>query len=174
MRSWTASYVKKNLWKVASARGDFDDLMQDCWIVFHRCRTKYSGIVDNPAWFMSLYKRAIACEFIDMAKDATNNRHEIVMSNVGALNEDGTTSFDLGEVVGELSNEGEMRVMIRQAPSEVRAVLAIMLNAPLEVLEMLQEAFKTGACSKVNRRLCMFIGIEEETDLLGRVRDYFG
>jgi len=35
---------------------EWDDLMQEAYLVFARCQRHYAGKVDNPAWFMALFK----------------------------------------------------------------------------------------------------------------------
>lgn len=148
--------------------------MQEAWIVFDRCAKKYSGLVDNPAWFMALYQRALIGQFNDFSTISSRRRHVISESNL--VNDDGELPTDLREPVGEVCNEGELRVLVRQAPSEVKMVLALLFNAPSELLEMISDAFQGARKSNSmgNKHLCLLLGVSEDTDLLGRVRDYFG
>lgn len=51
---------------------EFDDLLQEAVLVFLICRERFadsrSGKVDNPAWFMSLFARALYWRFIDLQR----------------------------------------------------------------------------------------------------------
>lgn len=49
------------------AEHEFDDLMQEAFLVFMRCSHRYAGRVDNPAWFMSLFSRALSNRLINLA-----------------------------------------------------------------------------------------------------------
>ena len=46
---------------------EFDDLMQEAYIVFMRCSSRYKDtVVMNPAWFMSLYRNSLRNKLINM------------------------------------------------------------------------------------------------------------
>lgn len=47
---------------------EFDDLLQEAAMVFFSCRKRYEGTVDNPAWFMSLFQRALFTRSVDLQR----------------------------------------------------------------------------------------------------------
>jgi len=47
-------------WRVKLICDDVDDALGECMFVYAKCARIYTGKVDNPAWFMALYKRALA------------------------------------------------------------------------------------------------------------------
>lgn len=169
--AYTASYVHKNLWRLRRTC-DEDDAMQEARIVFLRCARQYKDAVDNAAWFMSLYKRSLAARFADLA---TKDGH---VRSVGELMCDVIDDTEGGvmlEPIGETANEGELAVLVAQAPSEVREVLALLLNAPIEIMELAAGAWRSKGRKSAfgNAMLNMLLGRPAEHPTLERVRDYF-
>ena len=48
-------YSKRNLWRVECLAFDFDDLLQECFIVFYECKNRYSQL-DNDEFFKKFIK----------------------------------------------------------------------------------------------------------------------
>lgn len=48
--------MTRKYWNGLKAWYEWDDLMQEARIAFLRLQRRYRGKVDNPAWFMSLFK----------------------------------------------------------------------------------------------------------------------
>ncbi len=68
---WARNYVNKNHWRAAHVFGSEEDSLQECAAVFARCLRTYQGKVDNPAWFMSLFKISVINEWNTVSiKDA--------------------------------------------------------------------------------------------------------
>lgn len=147
--------------------------MQEAYIVFLRCKMKYEGEVDNAAWFMSLFKTALANRFDDLAVLDTKARSAITMSDLVSDDED---SGSVPEAIGELANEGELATMVRQAPREVQQVLALLLNAPVELIEGVSESWRARGKKSAfgSKRLCKLLGIDDDIDVLELVRAHFG
>lgn len=172
-KAYTEKYLHKNLWRV-SRTCDFDDAMQEARIVFLDCSRRYAH-VDNPAWFMSLYKRSLAGRLADLSTADTRYRSTSGALMCDVLAED--AEHDI-EAVGELANEGELMTALRQAPAEVQTVLSFLLNAPSEILELVTATWRAEECKTgetyASVRLCRMLGLPERTDLLTQVRAYFG
>lgn len=169
-KAYTRSFIRRNMWRL-SRTCDEDDAMQEARIVFLRCARQYKGVIDNDAWFMGIYKRSLAGRFADLATaDARHRMVSVLMCDIE--NEEGEqVPLDM---VGETANEGELRVLIAQAPSEVREVLALLLEAPAEVLELAASAWRRKGKKSAfgNAMLCRLLGRDEGTDVLGKVREY--
>lgn len=65
----------KRVYPRLAAAWEFDDLLQEAALVFLTCRERYlrqaregGKVVDNPAWFMALYSRALHNRFIDLQR----------------------------------------------------------------------------------------------------------
>lgn len=48
---------------------EFEDLLQEAWVVFLRCQARYGGTVDNPRWFMALFSVSLHRRFCSLLSD---------------------------------------------------------------------------------------------------------
>lgn len=110
-----------NLWKVRHALGDFDDGLQQCALVFVRCNTRYEKQVNDPAWFMALFKRAVQNEFITLANKDSRLRSAVITRH------------------GVPDAEALESVLLASASmsTELRSVVSMIANGPREMLELL-------------------------------------
>ena len=60
------TFARNNLWKVQNLCFDFDDLMQEFYIVFHTCKERYSDLSDEM--FMGRFKIALANRVVNLSK----------------------------------------------------------------------------------------------------------
>lgn len=166
---YTAKYINANLWRVARTC-DFEDAMQEARIVFLRCARKYADKVDNAAWFMAVYKRSLAGRFADLSTNDTRYR---AVGELCGVDDDGA-QYTL-DGVGELANEGELRCLINEAPGEVREVLALLLGAPTEILELATAAWRAGGkrAPFENTMINRMLGRDVSRESLEAVFDYF-
>lgn len=166
---FTRAFVARNLWKLTRTC-TFEDAMQEASLVWLDCVQRYGSRVDNAAWFMSFYRRSLETRFIDLAATDTRHRQYVLLNDLG----DDEDAEPVPEAVGELENEGYLRLLVTQAPSEIRAVLTLLLNAPTEIATIVADAWtgrgkSRSAGSKV---LCRMLGIPERASLLEEVREY--
>ena len=117
---WSRNFVKANLWRVRRSVGDHEDCMQECRLIFYKCVDRYQGKVDNPAWFMSLYMRAVHNAFAD---HATRNEHLAMF-----VPADDTIPPPIEQPTGPLL------VVLSKASGELKEVLRIAAAAPSELL----------------------------------------
>lgn len=167
IEGWTVNHLSENLWRVARTK-DRDDCMQEAFIVFLRCAKAYPDV--NARHFMALYKTAWTNQFHRFARNDTR------MREVEPLNEAPASM----EAIGETCNEGELRVMLRQAPREVRMVLNLLLRAPQELAEIALAGFtandgrtRNGVSKGASERINAMLGLPLEANTLERVREYF-
>lgn len=92
----------KKFYPALQADHDFDDLMQEAFIVFIKCKRKYEATVDGKAWFMCIYRTALRNRLINMAARV---RPCIALD-------------EIPEQATEL-DEGYFRTLIGQLPVEV-------------------------------------------------------
>lgn len=166
LEGFVVNYITKHYWRVARTVPR-EDLMQEAYVVFLRCRAKYGGTVE-PKHFMALFKTAWLNHFTDLANADTAER--CVYS---ATPDDGGMEADR---VGELRNDGELAVRLRQAPKEVQLVLKLFLNAPQELLDVALNSWRSsdkrtrnGGCGKINQLL----GLPATCNIQQLMEDYF-
>lgn len=58
----------RRYWRKLAPWYEWEDLMQEALLVFLVCQRNYQGKVDNPAWFMALYKRSWSNRLFDLSK----------------------------------------------------------------------------------------------------------
>lgn len=166
IEGFVVNFISKHYWKVARTVPR-EDLMQDAYVVFLRCSNKYGGKVE-PKHFMALFKTAWLNHFTDLTNADTEER--CVYSSTP---EDGSVEM---ERVGELCNDGELAVRLRQAPKEVQMVLQLFLNAPQELLDIALNSWRgndkrmrNGGSGKINQLL----GLPADCNIQQMMEDYF-
>lgn len=160
IQGWAINYIRINFWRI-EATMTFEDARQEAYLVFMRCVKKCPSC-EEPQQFMALFKRAFVNEMNDMASNDTKHRAQAVSQDA--------------DQPGSLENDGYLAILIREAPSEVKAVLNLFLSAPIELLDMAlgSSKLKDGRRT-VNRskRICRMLGLDESIDVLQMVEDHF-
>ena len=163
--------LRRQHWRIARTV-PWPDAEQEAYCVFLRCRRAYLGKVERPEHFMALFKTAWHRRMADLSNEATlvreNELHELAPISSASV---------AREHVGETENAGILATMVRQAPSEVRMVLALLLDAPEELLEAALAGFACNrdgrARAKGSARVNALLGLPADRDTLGELRDYF-
>lgn len=94
---------------------EFDDLLQEAFIVYMRCKERYGATVDNPRWFMALFSRSLVNKLINLTEKAGR------YISIEALDEDfpePATQYD----------EAYMTCLLRELPVEVRQLIWEVVN----------------------------------------------
>jgi hypothetical protein len=169
IEGWTVNYCKLNFWRVNGSM-EWDDLMQEAYLVFLRCVGKYPEL-ETPQHFMALYKTAWFHAFTDFAHVDTKLR--LLVSETTLTQEGEEVSY---EPIGDLNHDGSLATLIRQAPKEVLMVLNLFLSAPTEIVEMALTSWKgrDRRCSTGgSKRICQMLGLPTNLDVLQMVEDHF-
>ncbi len=102
---------------------EFDDLLQEAYIVFFKCKRAYSGRVDNAAWFMSLFSHSLRNRLINLIRHGP--RYNFIedldlaeTDTANALDNDGYLRCLLGDVPPVLNMM--VRLAVRDKSSPVR------------------------------------------------------
>lgn len=169
IEGYVVNCIRRDHWKVARTH-DREDMKQEAHYVFLRCAAKYP-IIDTPQHFMSLFKVAWNNHIIDLAKKATVARAIVSENQFEAEDEEAWVR----DHVGEVDNDGQLAVMLRQAPREVLMILNLFLNAPQELLDLATQAWVTSGRRRVdgNEMVARLLGLDASQDPLGQVHDYF-
>lgn len=169
IEGWLHNFLTKNLWRVERTK-DRNDCMQEAYCVFLHVAETYPHVDDAPH-FMALFKTSWERVFHDFSSVDSAVRS-------GELIDDGRPQIE--EPIGDMANEGELRVMLRQAPREVQMVLNLMLRAPQEMLDIALAGFfprdkrtHNGISAKASARINAMLGLPLEMNTLERVREYF-
>lgn len=160
IEGYLVNTINRNYWRVEKVMSR-EDLYQDGVMIFCLVRTRYARIVDNPAWFMSLYKRALNNHIHDVA------RVQRKLSEQDALPdqiESTTDSIEAAEVAG----------LFEQAPPEVAEIVRLFLYAPVEVWQVLSKAWNArgNRAKKGKETIARALGKSDDFDARKVVHKY--
>lgn len=169
VEGYAHNYVHRNLWRVSRTHTR-EDALQEAWLVFARCQGKYPQI-DTPQHFMALYKTALYRHFVDLALSASHYKAEVPEAQFDREDEQEWSR----QPVGDLDNDGQLRVLIRQAPREVKMVLSLFLNAPQELLDVALQAWETRGRRRAegNRVIGRLLGLHQGANVLDQLEEHF-
>lgn len=125
VEKWTKIQINKNAWRVSNSF-DFDDLLQDAFLIFSKVKVNYK-YVDNDKWLFSLYKTAFYNYLTDLANGATR-KQSIEVAEIHEDENEGVIDEGVSAECSEI-----LQRIARDAPSSVREVLHVMLTCPDEV-----------------------------------------
>ena len=154
---WTRKFVRKNAWKVEQVE-DYDDLMQDAYLVFIRVKAAYPRVVD-PQHFVALYKVAMLNEFTNKAR--YKQKKGTALNNMVSLD-------IITDILGVNSNEGFLQTVLSQLPLAVKQALAV-LNDP-EKCKLLSRK-GSGVKENLNIKLSRLAGLAQPADVIGHLRE---
>lgn len=106
---WTKQFIRRNLWRVDPLH-DFDDLMQDAYLVFLRVKAAYPRVTE-PQHFMSLYKVAMLNEL--------TNKTRVKQRTPEMVGFD-----DVSDHIITFNHTGELQVAMNCLPVEVKEALS--------------------------------------------------
>lgn len=118
----------KKVYPRLAAEWEFEDLLQEAAVVFLACRERYKGTVDNPAWFMALFSRALHNRFIDLQRGSFS----YISLDELAEHDEPATERDAGFC---------WRVL-QELPSDMKELLAALGLGDVSVLPALQDRLR--------------------------------
>lgn len=168
---WARRWVARNQWRVAHTVGGREDCMQECALIFTRCHNRYADKVDNPAWFMALFKVAVSNTWILLSKRDSRARRVKAELEARAPRIKGATLRGPGSGT-ELAhapidehmaayNDGPLLAALREGSDELRCVLETIANAPAEALSIMFGGKNAKANNIRLRRFCQLPGRPE-------------
>ena len=153
VKQWAAKFIRRNQWRCDRIY-EFDDLMQEAYLIFLRITEKYPRVVE-PKNFMGLYKMALSNWFHDRA--AYMKRKNVSHVDVGV----DPLELCLGQS-GELRHNGELAILLSEAPQELRLALSLIAGNP-EALKAFQPRGQPR--ENLNMKLRRILGLSEKFDL---------
>ncbi len=165
---YVRNFLKKNYWKVETLM-PYEDALSEAKLQFIRTISrleKRNCEIKNEKHLMSLFKTSWSNHFITLANKATNERFVTTLSN--SDNQD----LLIDQVIGDMGNMGEIEILLQKAPSEIKQVISMLLNSPIEAIEVIRDNFFTNK-TKSNQLLCKLLGKNPNAvNLVQKTLDY--
>lgn len=163
LEGYVVNFLNRNHWRVQGYL-DRDEVMQESYLTYLRLVDKYPDV--EAKHLMALYKTAWGNYFTDLANASSRQPKQI--SQV-------SEEVESVEYVGELENSGFLRILIAQAPAEIKQVLLLFLHAPSEVYESFFDINQREYNSYKNRNQVInrLLGFSKNRDILSEVKSYF-
>ena len=163
--AYARTYARRHHWRVSRICDDYEDAVQHCAVVFCHLAKLYP-LVDEPAWFMALYKKALTNAFNQLAR---------VNKQRAAL----AAAIDDGLLLGPRHEEpAHLAAAIAGASQELQQVLRVIGDAPRELLQLmlLEPRSERGQATEaaISRSWCRLAKVPEErtsSTLLQELRD---
>ena len=125
-QKWSYNFISRNSWRVVNQIGDFDDAMSQAALIYVVCKQRYGRTVNSAKHFMYLYQLYLRMEFNTYASKDGQKR-----KTIERLKE---RQIDKTSVC-----EGDLNIKLSKASGELRQVLEILFNSPVEIMEALRK-----------------------------------
>ena len=177
IEGYVKNFLRKNQWKVQHIL-DFEDCVSEAKLTYVRLirrLEKNNCKVKNAKHFMALFKTAWGRYFIDLAHKDSKKKETPFREFATEENDDWLLD---SEFMSEYSiNTGYFEVLLQQAPTEVKQVLDLLLDAPKDALVDASTAWSSNAKDTTilgNAFLCRMLGYNaSEVNLVAKVKLYF-
>ena len=144
---WANNFVWRNEWRVQHLFGcDKEDMMGECALMWIQCCRRYGDTINSPQQMMYLYKLWVTGQFHDFATKDTKER----------------TTQALLEVREELGEISELNIKMAKSSCELKQVLDIIQNAPVEIMDVIKKDLKQCTVKQLFRRVSQYCGFGEE------------
>lgn len=157
---WSKQWVSKHHWKVRHHCPTFEDAVQQCGLVFAYCNKYYVGKVDNPAWFMALFKTAVSNTWIKLAKRDSRTR------DLGVL----VADFDMLRQHETTLPTGDLVLAAASASPDLLKIIQFLAEAPPAALAVV---FADDDRDKINKRLRRFCKLPHQGNYIQQLRAIF-
>lgn len=147
-RLWVFKTARENLWRV-SGHIDFNDLVQDGLLFWHRICLKYPNVTEQKHR-MSLFKTAFTNHIHDLSKKKT--RLDLVNES------DLDTPMDVMLEGEDPSADPDWSFIMSQLPPAIMRALQRLLDGDPPYRQRLDHTRET-----TNQRLCRLAGLDPET-----------
>ena len=158
--AWARGFVKTNQWRVDRLL-TYEEAVQECALIYVRCCRFYEGKVDNPKWFMALFKRAVERGFHTFS--LLNNRQ------IELCAEDAITRPQID------FSDGPLYAALSKASDELKDVLRVLATAPSELMYLMLDGVELRRSKErdaaLSRSLCRLARVANiRSDLLIELR----
>lgn len=163
VEGYVVNYIRANLWRFEALGYDFDDLFNESWIVFARCLKNHEFV--SGKHFMGFFKTALHNSLFDLMKKCIREKEY----------REFTSEDQPMESFASIEEQASLRIMLSQAPKEIKEVFTLLFNAPTELLESIGfgKPTKRGQKTITNRKLCEYLGYNPaHINLIQMVKEY--
>jgi hypothetical protein len=165
--AWARTFVNQNHWRVSTIL-EREDAVQECAVAFARCCKYYSGKVDNPAWFMSLFKRAVINDFNSLTYK--NDKLIAVRTKVLAARDLAKENADHEGIDAIEYPNGPLYSVLTHASEELRQVLGIIAIGPHELVSLML-TLSSSCDAEWSRSMCRLARTKKiRSDLISELR----
>ena len=174
MRGFIFNTARKHYWRVASWY-EFDDLVQDGYLCYAKCKAKYSETVTEKRHFMSLVQVSFLNHISTLASKRTATE-EVAVSHLAAR--EGEDGADLEKLGGSTPESASFLSLVSGAPEEFKQLILLLADDVSEVT-----GFKRKSKVKHRRRFrestneyfCRLLGKDpQDENVVEQLRAYFG
>lgn len=170
VRPYVINHLKKHYWKLESYM-DWEDALAEAQLQFIRTIKRLQNRhcqIENEKHLMSLFKTSWSNHFITLANKATKERFISTDQDIEQQN------IKLNSLIAELDNSGLVQQLLQKAPADVRQVLHILLNAPDDLVTLLQNSFHENP-QLCNTILCRLLNKNPQSiNLIKTTLDHLG
>lgn len=172
IRGYVKNFLRTNYWRVENIL-EWEDAEQEAMflLVIMEKRLIKNGkdaTIVTPQQYMAFFKMAFINHFNTLSKRDT--RYKCVITE-SSFNNDDEDDFLISDCI-EDTNVGFLECVADQAPSEVKAVLNLILNAPKELLEAVSMALNKDLMD--NSVLCRLLDYDpKEVNVVELTKTYF-
>lgn len=170
IEGYTVNKLQANLWRFDSIMG-YEDAYQEAFIKFLELSSRYEDKVDNPRWFMALYKRSLYNLVTDFANQARRLRRQVCF--VELESDDAEDSY-VERLRGD-DSAAELEILLENAPEHVRQVLTLLSADNSAMLGVLAQSWERQGKRKLdgNEFLCRMLGYDHrKVDLVWATKAY--
>ena len=175
IKGYVKNFLKSNFWKVKNIM-ELDDAEQEAQVMllFMEKRLLKSGkdsTIVTPQQYMATFKTCWGRHFDTLSNRDTSYKRVATESSLIDFESESDTSFSIEDLFTD-DNMGFMECVLEEAPSEVKAVLNLLMNAPKEVLDAVAASLQKDVSS--NTVLCRLLGYDsKEVNVVKLTKHYF-
>lgn len=134
VQGYIVKVARKNFWKVASWY-EFDDLVQDGYLCYAKCRARFRGNVEptkeDRKTFMSYFQMAFSNHITDLQQDPRSRQQEV---GFASLSDKQVETFESWTESAADLGQGTLATLLAQAPAEILDILKqILVDGVAEV-----------------------------------------
>lgn len=139
--------AKQNYWRVAEWY-EFEDLIQDGFMVFHRIVNRYEN-VKTPKHIMALFKTSFTNHIHDLAKKRTQQQAEQIESTLATV---------LADVLTDAFIPPDTSVTVASLPPVFRALIKLLESNDPRLHRPYR--YRPDHRETANERLCRLLGLD--------------
>lgn len=145
IKGYAVNFLNTQFWRIAYEYENVDEALQDAYLIFHRIRQRYRGVVKSEPHFMALFQTALSNHVINLSRKLMHRRNLLYESSL--LDTEGGSSLPEMEVLDEKSFRD---IIEGTKDEEVRAVLSFFVDAPEHLLCRMSTAWEASGKMKMH------------------------